>query len=147
MRAIWKEYGHTLLYIMAVAAVIWMTVAMVGKKWGAADTKRFETDYIREAGNVQLEAAVGREEPSIIYLSGNKIWIGQNQELADSFRAVDADGKVLAVEIVDVRNAQGESCAYPFTEAGSYQIKVKAEDSLHKCTQLIFRVPVNRGDI
>lgn len=147
MRAIWKEYGRMLLYVMTAAGIILMTVAMMGKKWKETDQEKFETDYMREAGNVQLEAAAGREEPAITYLPWHQLFTGQEKELADSFRATDADGKVLAVEIVDVRNAQGERCAYPFTEAGIYQIKVKAEDSLHKCTQLIFRVPVNRGEI
>lgn len=147
MKAIWEEYGRSLVYVILATVLVLLTIALIGQKWREMDTRKFNTDYGSNAGEEALEEVVKREPPDITYRSDQEILTGMEGELTEAFLATDADGNLLTAGIVDIRNEQGETCAYPFTESGIYLITVRAEDDYKKHTQKVFRVPVNRGDI
>lgn len=105
------------------------------------------TDAGSNMDGKMLKDIHSRQVPGITYEDNCILTTADKIVLSELFHAVDADGKELEVEIINIRNQKGETVENIYEKAGIYEIEVRAEDAYEKQAVSLFRIPVNGGGI
>lgn len=142
MKGIWKQYGQTLLYVIAAAVLVTLGIWSAGR--GTDQIGISDTDHGLEHAVSELSAFYEGQDPVITY-RGDSLTVDSGQPLEECFQALDETGQELAPEICGIWDSNGYETEYPFRYPGIYCVKVRARDENRRTAAAEFYIPVNGG--
>lgn len=167
MLTVLKTYGKTIITVLSVLAVLALLalINVNGKKGltgAVAETADFEdVDYAAFADALAIEDYTALGVPEITYESP-AVKAGEEYDLNSIFSAAGTDGQPCRTEVMDVKDASGNSLlfaseedrrnnvrqqqtdAFCFSSPGIYSICVQAVDGNRRVSSKEISLPVTR---